>query len=262
MKINPIASFENLGGKVYQLSILEKIARVPPFFVVKFDTQDEIENDLIQSEILKQFDLLNTSIVAVRSSATIEDSSNASFAGMFKSELNITKNNLICAIKTVYNSLNSAQTSDYCEIRDLNNNRGEMRVIVQAMVNSRVSGVCITRMPEDDNKLGIGCCLGLGEFYVSGKADSDNYLVDRKTLEIVSVRVGQQRRMLDFNTKSEIPVPFYLRNSKKLTNSEIIELAKMCLQVEESMKYPSADIEWAYEGERLILLQVRHCVRT
>jgi len=52
-------------------------------------------------------------------------------------------------------------------------------------------------------------------------------------------------------------VPFHQRNAKKLTNIQIQELAKIALNIEKSLHFLVADIEWAFENNKLYILQAR-----
>ena len=258
MHIDPSPTISNLGGKGFQLTLLREVCPVPDFFIVYFDSKDEIENDDVQKQILHTFETHSFHCVSVRSSATMEDSKTASFAGVFESELNVTKNDLIHAIQNVLSSMTNERVIEYCSINKLNFRSIEMRVIVQKMVNSRISGVCITKIRKESDTLLLEACLGLGEALVSGLVTPDTYKVNRTTLTVESETIGFQKVMIPAFKRSEhVPVPFYQQNSKKLRLHEINEISKSCLKIEEHIGYESADIEWAYEGSTLYILQAR-----
>ena len=257
MIINPNPTNENLGGKGYQLSLLKSICDVPEFFVVSFDAFNEIDNIDIQNEILQYFDKLKFDLVSVRSSATLEDGVNNSFAGMFETELNINRNNVTEAIKTVILSATSDRIKEYCRINNLNYNDLKMRVVIQKMVDSRISGVCFTKTTENLNSMLIEVCFGLGEALVSGAVTPDTYQVNRNTLEIEKQIIGYQKKMLTLKEKEYIEVPFHKRNARKFTNDEIKELVDVALKIEKDLKFKAADIEWAFEKDKLYILQSR-----
>jgi pyruvate,water dikinase len=258
MIINPVASIENLGGKGYQLTLLHEICCVPDFFVLCFEANGEIESIDIQEQILTDFESREMNFVSVRSSATVEDSKTASFAGMFETKLNVTKNTLIQAIKDVMCSVNETRVADYCRINGIDLTTVKMRVIIQKMVNSKVSGVCITRENKESKTLLIEACYGLGEALVSGIITPDSYRVDRYNMEITSQNIGFQKVMFDRTTNTKpIPVPFHMKNAKKLLDKEIVEVARECIKIEKSLNFLSADIEWAYEKDKLYILQAR-----
>jgi pyruvate,water dikinase len=258
MQINPAASIENLGGKGFQLYLLDKFCPVPEFFIVRFDSLNEIDSIAAQNEILNNFDDRAFSTVSVRSSATVEDSKTASFAGIFESKLNVSREGLIDAVRDVLTSLKDVRVAEYCSLNNQRNDLIEMRVVIQKMVNSRVSGVCITRERKDSETLLIEACLGLGEPLVSGLVSPDTYKVDRRTLEVISSTIGFQKVMLlAGNVEIPTPVPFFQRNAKKLQNDELSELGRLFISIEDKLGYESADIEWAYDESSLHVLQVR-----
>ncbi len=261
MRINPKVTIENVGGKGYQLSYMKDFCPVPDFFILRFDKNDEIDRAGVQNKILKHFKEQGFNLVSVRSSATLEDSSSASFAGMFETELNVTGETLIPAIKKVLLSVQDLRVKQYCQLNNLDYTAIHMRVIVQKMVQSRVSGVCFTRENRTSNTLLMEACYGLGEALVSGLVTPDTYRVDRDTLTILSKNIGFQKTMVGVNGTQEVtPVPFHKRNAKKLTDLEIEELTKMGMLIEKKMGYFAADIEWAYEGSKSFFLQVRPLV--
>lgn len=258
MIINPNPTIENVGGKGFQLIKLQEICPVPPFFLISFENISEIDGKLIQDQILTFYDENEFDDVAVRSSATLEDSASASFAGMFETVLNVNRDNLILSIKTVLDSINDIRVKEYCDSNNIDYSSITMCVVVQQMVKSRVSGVCFTRENKNNNTLVIEACYGLGEALVSGLVTPDTYHIDRDSLELVSQNIGFQKLMYDETTKeTPIPVPFHKRNAKKLRNEELVSIANIALEIEKELNYYSADIEWAYEKNKLLLLQVR-----
>ena len=255
MQINPTLTLENLGGKGYHLNLLQQICTVPEFFVICFDSVEETEDGNIQKRILEYYVERKLELVSVRSSATVEDGADSSFAGMFDSVLNVGKDALIDAIKKVVNSVKGQRVVDYCKLKEIDYSRVGMRVVVQKMIESRVSGVCFTKTPDSNEQMVIEACFGLGEALVSGKITPDNYIIDRNTLNIENVSIGFQKIMLKNNDYEE--VPFHKKNAKKLTDAEIKELAKVALEIEDNLKYKAVDIEWAFEKDKLYILQAR-----
>ncbi|MCL2382991.1 MAG: PEP/pyruvate-binding domain-containing protein [Oscillospiraceae bacterium] len=255
MEINPTVTLENLGGKGYHLNLLRDICNVPEFFVIRFDDLQEIDDEIIQNQILNYYNENEYGLVSVRSSATVEDGEESSFAGMFDSILNVRKEGLIPAIKEVVDSVKGQRVVDYCKLKEIDYDQVAMRVVVQKMVIPRVAGVCFTKTSNSNEKMVIEACFGLGEALVSGKVTPDNYMVDRNMLSIENVSIGFQKIMLKQNEYED--VPFHKRNAKKLSDTEIEELAKVSLHIEENLSYDAVDIEWAYEGSKLYILQAR-----
>lgn len=249
MQINPTPTLYNLGGKGYHLELLNKFCPVPEFFVISLVEDKSIDEQVI----LSSFDELGAEKVSVRSSATCEDGENASFAGMFESVLNVERDNLIDAVNQVIASGTGERVAEYCKLKGITE-KPQMRVVVQKMVKSRISGVCITT----ENEILIEACHGLGEGLVSGSVTPDAYYISRDTFEIKDMHISCQKKML-INHEYE-RVPFHMANAKKMKDDEILELSKIALNIEKQIGFKSADIEWAYEGEKLYILQAREFV--
>ena len=213
-----------MGGKGYQLSLLNNICQVPKFFVISFDTIDEINNKSVQKEILGFFDKFKFKTVAVRSSATKEDSFLSSFAGMFETTLNVTKEKLIYEIKNILSSCNNDRVKEYCTLNNIKYEDVKMRIVIQEMIDSRISGVCFSKTNKQQDNLIIEAGLGLGEAIVSGSITPDLYIVNIKNLDIIETKINYQGKMLKRHDNKEKyeDVPFYQRYIKKMTNKEKI----------------------------------------
>jgi len=262
MKIDPEPTLVAVGGKAYQLCRLKQYFNVPPFFVVSFKNPQEISDTVVQQAILKECENWNFDLMAVRSSAVCEDSLKTSFAGMFETVLCVQPSQLISAISTVLNSIYNKRVSDYCKIHDIDHNTIKMAVIVQKMIDGRVSGVCFTRQKKEEDSLLIESCYGLGEALVSGEVTPDSYVVDRKTLSVLKENIGYQKVTLKISNDNGEKlkyeeVPFYKRNSRKLGFDEIRKIAKTCLKIEQYLNFYSADIEWTLDNKSIYVLQAR-----
>lgn len=255
MQISPTPTQENLGGKGWHLHLLSSFCPVPEFFIIKFDSANEIKDKKIQAQIINTFTEKNFSLVSVRSSATVEDGAESSFAGIFESVLNVNENNLINAITQVLNSVQDVRVKEYSKLKKIDYSKIEMRVIVQRMIASDTSGVCFTKLPNSMNAITIEACLGLGEALVSGKVTPDNYVINRETLKIEKCSTAHQKTML--GKLGYTQTPFFKAGAQKLTNAEIQELAKTSLKIEKRLNFQAADIEWAYENGKFYILQAR-----
>jgi pyruvate,water dikinase len=216
----------------------------------------------LQKEILSAFDQLKTKFVAVRSSATAEDSSIASWAGELESYLNVTRQNLLGRVKYCWSSLFTPRAIVYRNEKGLRRSKVSVAVVVQKMVQSEISGVCFTVHPvtEDKNQIIIEAVWGLGEALVGGHVTPDSYVVDKRNWKILDVNVSEQEKMI-VRKKSGIgntwiKVPNKLQNKQKLNGKQIVELAKLCAKIEKHYKFP-CDIEWAMEKGKFYVLQSR-----
>lgn len=262
MKIDSEGDLLRLGGKSYQLHKLMKVFNnIPPFFTIEFENSKEIKDPDIRRQIMERCESLNTDLVAVRSSASSEDGETMSFAGMFKTILNVRFEETIDAIEEVLSSVDEKRVYHYAKAHKIDHRTLHMSVIIQRMVNSRVSGVCFTRITDNPNLLIIEACLGLGELLVSGKISPDKYILNRQNLSIIKESRGYQRTKLIMSSKERVSnyqeVPFHQRNSRKLTNDEIFTIAKSAIRAENYLKFSAVDMEWAIEDHSFFILQCR-----
>jgi pyruvate,water dikinase len=133
-------------------------------------------------------------------------------------------------------------------------------VVIQKMVNSDVSGVCFTVHPvtRDRDQMIIEACWGLGEALVQGIITPDSYVLEKSTLNIIDINIGNQEKQIvkaKKETKEKF-VPEKLREKQKLTEKQIKELAKICIGIEKHYKDPR-DIEWALESNKFYIVQSR-----
>lgn len=135
----------------------------------------------IAGEIKKEFKKLGAKYVAVRSSATDEDSSSAAWAGQLDSFLNTTENTLLQNVQKCWASLFTPRAIFYRFEKGLHNQKISVAVVVQKMVDSEKSGIAFSVHPvtEDRNQLIIEADFGLGEAIVSGQITPDSYVVEK-----------------------------------------------------------------------------------
>jgi len=122
------------------------------------------------------------STYAVRSSSTVEDSSSKSWAGQFDSFLNIKKDDIAMATLRCISSMYNYRTLIYCSRVNTKLSELEMSVVVQEMVSAKYSGIIFTSNPvtKSSNEIIIEIGLGLGDKYVSGKANPETYIVSKE----------------------------------------------------------------------------------
>lgn len=214
----------------------------------------------LAKEILKNFDSLKTEYVAVRSSATAEDSSSDAWAGQLDSYLYVSKKNLLESVQKCWASLFTPRAIFYRVERELQKNHVSVAVVVQKIVNSEVSGVCFTVHPvtRDQDQMIIEGGWGLGESIVQGIITPDSYVVEKSTLKLVDVNVNNQEKQIVKGPKLTIekPVPAAKRDKQKLNEKQVKELAKICIGIEKHYGFP-CDIEWALEKGKFYITQSR-----
>jgi len=210
---------------------------------------NEMSKDLVD-EILLNFKKLGSKFVAVRSSATSEDSKNAAWAGQLNTYLNTTKKDLIMNIKKCWASLFSPRAFLYRSENKLNKKNISVAVVVQKMIESDESGVAFSVHPltKDKNQIIIEACFGLGEGIVSGEITPDSYVVDKSDWNIIDININNKIKGL-YKDKNGINLWKQLKkkgNDQVLSKKEIIKLGKIIEKIENHYKMP-VDIEWAKE---------------
>ena len=135
-----------------------------------------------------------------------------------------------------------------------------MQVVVQIMINSDVSGVCFTRNPITQcAEIIIEAIYGLGEALVSGMISGDQYILNNNG-DLKEERLKFQESKLvgiGKNKINKIVQNELLNQSKrKLNTSQLHELFSLMMKIKKIYEY-DVDVEWAYEKNKLYILQVR-----
>ena len=213
--------------------------------------------------------------VAVRSSATVEDSAEASFAGLQDTYLGISGTAAVLDhVRRCWASLYNDESVAYRRRLALPEAGVAMAVVVQRMVAPRAAGVMFTRSPVtgDRSVVAIEGTWGLGSALVSGDVTPDSWAISKITGEITTRRVSAKLKIHRYNPPEQEGVasphvevddmPAGLRDAPCLTDDEIRALAATARRVE--AHYGTAqDIEWAVlDGDddpeaRIVLLQSR-----
>lgn len=246
------------GGKGKNLFfLLQQGLRVPPFVVLNPNGNSPKNIDQVTLDWLKE-SLNFPEFVAVRSSAVEEDGANFSFAGQFTSELFVPWGDIDKAIKKVWDSKSNSQIATYCaehKIPEPNN----LAIIIQAMVESEVSGVAfgINPLTGNRNEVVISSLFGLGEGLVGGELNADTYLVGDG---ITTQKIAQKSESFVFNTlgagTKRIPLPSIQQSQSSLNEQQIAEVAKVVQDLGKTLG-KAQDIEFAYNGGQLFVLQTR-----
>jgi pyruvate,water dikinase len=200
--------------------------------------------------------------VAVRSSATAEDSAVFSFAGLHDTILDVRDfDALEEAVKRCWASLWTERAVAYRRQGGLATDEGGIAVVVQQLVRSDVSFVAFAADPisgQSDYVL-INASWGLGEALVSGMVTPDQVIVGSDGA-IHEYLIGEKAEMIvpraDAPGTHSVPVPRILRSIPALAREQVHAIAKMARALSESLGYP-ADLEGAFVGSQLMLFQAR-----
>lgn len=236
---------------------LNAVSKVIKTYILKAAMPTDLKNQIISA--CKQ---LGDVPVAVRSSATAEDLPEASFAGQQATFLNIDGEEAIVeAVQKCFASLFEARAIYYRIANKFNHMKVGLAVPVQLMVQSERSGIMFTVDPVsgDTNRIMIEAGYGLGEAIVSGSVTPDVYIFDKTTEKIVSKEVNSQDWKIVRDPRGgdkHVSVPIADRKDQKMSDSEIIELAKLGKKIEQHYNTPQ-DTEFAIAGGKIYMVQSR-----
>ncbi|MFB4277804.1 MULTISPECIES: PEP/pyruvate-binding domain-containing protein [unclassified Nonomuraea] len=217
----------------------------------------ELPDDLRQA-IVDAYAALGGGPVAVRSSATAEDLPGAAFAGQQDTYLNVVgEAALLDAVRRCWASLFTDRAVAYRAKLGIDDSEVRIAVVVQSMVEADVAGVMFTANPVsgDRTRIVIDASSGLGEAVVSGLVTPDHYVLHpsgkadftpgRREVVIRGTAGGGVTRESGTDEGAE-----------RLPDAVLAELGRLGREVAAHFGRPQ-DIEWAYAGGRVHLLQAR-----
>jgi pyruvate,water dikinase len=230
-----------VGGKGLNLALaMQAGLPVPDGFVV---TTEAFQNPTATDAILAAYRNLGGGAVAVRSSATTEDGTDASFAGQQDTVLNVVDETaLMQAIERCWKSVNTVRAKAYRREQGIDG--GAMAVVVQRMVAAEVAGVLFTRDPTAPAgaRMSVEAAWGLGEAVVSGRVMPDRFTLAFDTGEVLE----------------RIPAK---DGDPCLTDTQLSQLTDLGRRVEQFNGAPQ-DVEWAIAAGHVFLLQSRPITAT
>ena len=201
--------------------------------------------------------------LAVRSSAVDEDGAEASFAGQQLTLLNVPSvDDVSAAVREIWWSANSDSAITYRQRVGLFT-RPSVGVVVQSLLPADVAGVMFTQNPinKADERL-IEAAWGLGEVVVAGRVIPDTFRLDRAGAVLertVGVKKIAIRAAADGGTVEETLAPPHVEQLC-LDDEQLAQLNALAAHCED-VYGPARDIEWAFAGGQLYLLQCRAVTR-
>jgi pyruvate, water dikinase len=198
--------------------------------------------------------------VAVRSSATAEDSEAASFAGQQETFLHVRGGDQLRArVRDCWASFFSERALFYRSKKGSLTDLG-MAVVVQRMVNADIAGVLFTidAVQGRRDRMVVEAVLGLGEAAVSGAVTPDHYVI-RRDGRVRKAQVHEQPYAIVADESGgvvERPLDSEGGGARKASDELLAELARLGDDLEQRIGVPQ-DIEWAVEGGELYVLQAR-----
>ena len=285
------SDFSLVGGKALNLAMMNNHGiNVPDAFVITSKAYDEYTNEnetakaideilnsempleqqsqrikslfyvekiskKLRDEIMANLDKSKT--YAVRSSATVEDLPDMSFAGQYSSYLNVSCDDIIEKVCLCWQSLYNSRAIEYRKKYSIYKDFS-LCVVVQHMINSHVSGVVFTANPVTGirDEIMINSAFGLGEAIVSGGVNPDTYRVQKSTGEIIETDIAVKEKMARYKKKGieYISNPEDLKNTKSLSPKNIQDIVNQAKIIEDYFGTPQ-DIEFAMDknGEIFIV---------
>lgn len=206
--------------------------------------------------------------VAVRSSATMEDLRDASFAGQQVTFLNVRgPKQVLAAVRKCWASVYTARATFYRANRGFGEHLIATAVVVQRQLMSEKAGVGFTVHPltGDPDKMVIEGVYGQGEEIVSGRLAPDTFVLDKKSGRVLETHVAKKTRMKKARAKGAglvtVEVPASLKKRRVLSPVELGTLWRLGRRLEEHYSYPQ-DFEWAIERGKVYLVQTRAVTAT
>ncbi|HEY2942831.1 MAG TPA: PEP/pyruvate-binding domain-containing protein [Vicinamibacteria bacterium] len=219
-----------VGGKAFVLARLRRAGLpVPDGFVLTAD--EAIDGDHEAALVAAAARLGGAA--AVRSSAALEDTAQASFAGQYRTLLGVSADAVPRSVEAVRRS--AADATGYARALGMDGGPGPapVAVLVQRFVEPRAAGVLFTRHPADPEVMLVESHSGRGEAVVSGTVRPDRYVLDRQT--------GARRDGAPQGSLSAADL------------RDVFHLARRA----EELLGAAQDVEWALGTDGAVLLQSR-----
>jgi pyruvate,water dikinase len=218
--------------------------------------EDQKQTLLDVSEFLQSEEI---SLMAVRSSSPEEDLEGVSFAGIYETVLGVNDSNLEEAIKSCFASALDARVFAYKEKNGFDPYDPKIAVVIQKQIASDISGVAFSLNPvsNDYDEAVINANFGLGVTIVDGTVTPDEFIVDKVTSMIIEKNAGNKDVAVYLKADGGIETKNLTDPIKiSLSDDQITAITSLVTKIETEYDKPM-DIEWAYEGDTLYLLQAR-----
>jgi pyruvate,water dikinase len=236
---------------------------VPAGFCISTEAHRRLGNQLPQDDadlaqqIARAYNDLGGGLVAVRSSATAEDGSVASFAGQQETFLGANGIEAVLgAVARCWESVHSERALAYRNRQGIPDSELTMAVVVQRLVPSEVAGVLFTRDPQDleGRRMLVEASWGLGESVVAGDITPDRFQVDRTSGRVLDRHIASKAFMR--TVQGQVPMASEKRDQACLADDQLAELADLGRRVE-VLFGDARDVEWAWAEDRFWILQAR-----
>jgi pyruvate,water dikinase len=264
----------NLGGQISQVvdtidfskpADLEEKSGVIRSLIINARIPQDLGEEIFQNYQALKDAISEEPLVAVRSSVAVKGSTISSFPGMMDTYHYIRGYDQITQkIKECLASVWTARAAFMRHHKKIDHSLALIAPIVQLMVNSEIAGVMFTGNPMTSSldEILIDACWGLGELVVSGQGVDDLYVLDKANLSIKSSTIANKSQMIVFDIEmgrgtKKVPVLPEKVSKPVLTEHMLKELGMVGLSIEAHYNRVPQDIEWAFCGGQLYILQTR-----
>lgn len=245
------------------IEMLHRVSSEIQQLVVNGAVPDDVSREIIASFDRLELKLGRQLAVSMRSSAFGEDELNASFAGQYRSALNVKREFLLYAYKEVIASKYTLQAISYRLNRGFRDEDIPMPVGCMEMVDAVSGGVIYSRDPGDfsGDAVVINSAWGLAKSVVDGSVNPDVFIVSRKNGKSISRKLIQPKDKKTVVHSGEgvdtLAVEASSRCQPSIRDEQALLLADIASGLEDHFGYPQ-DIEWSigHDG-RIIILQTR-----
>lgn len=232
------------GGKAYGLHLLNSVGlQIPETLIIPYKLHISDYKYKIQEFIDSVVAKYGKAKFAIRSSASNEDGSDNSWAGMYDTKLSVAPENVFETILQMYYYSSTARKEAYSVFAN-STSKTEMSLVVQRMIESTVSGVCFTTNPINGNytEIIIEAVEGLGDKLVSGLVTPQMYIV------------SESGNCILFDNGDYIGVNL-------LSDCTLYNFARQIIYIK-NVLYQEADIEFALHDGQIFFLQIRPITKT
>ncbi|WP_457560914.1 phosphoenolpyruvate synthase [Caminibacter sp.] len=264
---------------------LKRVGKAARTMIMNGEVPQDLKKEILDGYHELQKEYGEDVSLAVRSSATAEDSPTASFAGQNETYLNIKgDDNLIWAYKMCIASNFTDRSINYKYVHHFDPMKVYLSVVIMKMVRSDLgsSGVMFSIDTETGFRdvVFINAAFGLGENVVQGTIDPDAFYVHKPTFKkgyraVLKRKLGSKEKMMVFSDTLEranlaeqftknIKTPIEKRMKFAISDDEILQLADWAMKIEEHYSkvrghYTPMDMEWAKDGidGKLYMVQAR-----
>jgi len=257
---------ETFGGKAASLArAIGAGLPVPDGFAISWEAVAHAANGDAEArrDIVAAYHAHDGGRVAVRSSAVGEDSAGASFAGQHETILNVMSEDAVLeAVLAIHASARAEGVLEYRRRMGIDG-APRIAVVVQRMIEADCAGVMFTCDPVSGvAERVIESAWGLGEAVVAGVVTPDRFRVSElgKIIERHAATKELAIRFADGGGTHEIALTSEQASRLSLTDEQVVALNRLAHRCEIFFKAPQ-DVEWAFAGDTLHLLQSRPITR-